>query len=295
MSGAQSDAVSVVLVSYHTGPSLFATLDRIAGDPSVGEIVLVDNGNDAASLARLADRASHDPRLTLITGHGNVGFAAGCNLGARQTSRPFLLLLNPDCLVPEGGLALLLDRVSSCAEPWIATLRLMNADGTEQRGCRRNLATPFNCLGEALGLWRLPGFGAWRLNLTADALPQDLVQVPAISGAFMLMTRATYDALGGMDEGYFLHVEDLDFCWRLHGSGGRAWFLPKPAATHLKSTSAASPLGVERHKIAGFRRYFFRHFRGRITAPALAAIWLVLAVGLLLKGLGASLLCRAKK
>ena len=57
-----------------------------------------------------------------------------------------------------------------------------------------------------LGAW----LGGWRLNLTQTDLPPDLAMVPAISGAFMLMPCATYASLGGMDDAYFLHVEDLD-------------------------------------------------------------------------------------
>jgi N-acetylglucosaminyl-diphospho-decaprenol L-rhamnosyltransferase len=294
MAGAPDDAVSVILVSYRTGPSLLAALDRVAGEQAAREIILVDNGNDAATRAELAARAAVDPRFVLVEGQGNVGFAAGCNLGARRATGRYLLLLNPDCLLPPGGLAALLERGRDLPPPWIATLRLLESDGAEQRGCRRNLATPFNCLAEALGLWRLPGLDGWRLNLAGSALPPDLAQVPAISGAFMLMPRASYLALGGMDEGYFLHVEDLDFCWRLNEQGGTAWFLPHPAATHLKGTSEAAPLAVERHKIAGFRRYFRSHFRDRVAPPLLESIWLALAAGLLLKGLFVSLRRRAR-
>src|SRR5690348_8835055 len=94
-----SGTVSVLMVSYHTGPSLFVALDRIAGEPETGEIILVDNGNDDATRAALARRAAAEPRLRLISGQGNVGFARACNLAAARATRPILLLLNPDCLV----------------------------------------------------------------------------------------------------------------------------------------------------------------------------------------------------
>ena len=231
--GSQAGEIAVLIVSYRTGPSLFAALDRIGAEPEVGEIILVDNGNDAATRAELERRAAAEPRLRLISGQGNVGFARACNLGALRATRPFLLLLNPDCLIEPGALGHLLGRVRDVTPPWIATLRLIGPNGAEQRGCRRNLATPGNCLSEALGLWRLPGLAGWRLNLADSPLPADLARVPALSGAFMLMPRASYEALGGMDEGYFLHVEDLDLCARLAAAGGSAWFLPGARAMHL--------------------------------------------------------------
>jgi GT2 family glycosyltransferase len=272
--------ISVVIVSYCTGASLHACLDRVLAEPTVGEVVLVDNGNDPATVDALTSRAAAAPRLRILSGHGNIGFAAGCNRGARAATGRFLLLLNPDCLIARGSLAALLAAVGATPEPWIATVRVLDETGAEQRGGRRNQGTPGQCLVEALRLNRvLTG-----LNLNHAPLPAKLAAVPAISGAFMLMPRATYAALGGMDEGYFLHVEDLDFCLRLQRAGGRAYFAPDLTCTHVKGTSAASALFVERHKVRGFRRFFRTHFAASHPRVVLEAAWLLLAGGLLVRG-----------
>jgi GT2 family glycosyltransferase len=273
-------SISVVVVSYRTGATLMACLDRVLADPAVGEVVLVDNGNDAETIAALTRRAAAAPRLRVLSGHGNVGFAAGCNRGARATSGSHLLLLNPDCLIEPGSLAALLAAVGAPPHPWIATVRVLDEGGAEQRGGRRNEGTPGQCLVEAL---RLGGVFTG-LNLHRAPLPDRLIAVPAISGAFMLMPRPTWDALGGMDEGYFLHVEDLDLCARLRRAGGVAYFAPDLACTHVKGTSAASSLFVERHKVQGFRRFFRTHFAASHPRVVREAIWLVLAGGLLLRG-----------
>src|SRR3954465_1406083 len=94
--------ITVIIVSYRTGPSLFLALDRVAAESDVGEIILVDNGNDAATRAELTRRAAAEPRLVVISGQGNVGFARACKLAAARATRPYLLLLNPDCLVEPG-------------------------------------------------------------------------------------------------------------------------------------------------------------------------------------------------
>src|SRR5262249_36616373 len=159
--------------------------------------------------------------------------------------------LNPDCLIEPGSLVALREAVGDPKKPWIATVRVLDEDGTEQRGSRRNEGTPGQCVVEALRL----GGVLTGLNLNRMPLPSTLTAVPAISGAFMLMPRATFEALGGLDEGYFLHVEDLDFCLRLRRAGGVAYFAPQLRGTHVKGTSAAPALAVERHKVRGFRRF----------------------------------------
>lgn len=280
-------SVSAVVVSYRTGPSLWTCLERLRADPAVRDVVVVDNGNDAPTVARLAAEAAAGA-LRLVSGHGNVGFATGCHLGVDATAGEHVLLVNPDCLVEPGSIGALRDAVLAEAAPaalWIATVRLLEPDGREQRGCRRNAGTPGQCLAEALQLhrWLPAALRPARLNLDEAPLPDRITTVPAISGAFMLMPRATWTAVGGMDRGYFLHVEDLDFCRRLADRGGRAFFVPWLSATHVKGTSAASPLFVERHKIAGFRRYFRAHavsWPGRLAAEL---AWVALAAGLLLR------------
>lgn len=274
--------VGAVVVSYFTGPSLLESLRRLLDDPAVEQVALVDNGNRPETIAGIA--ALGDGRVRILTGHGNVGFAAGCNIGAAALTTEYLLLLNPDCLIGAGCIGPLIAAVGPRPHPWIATPRLLGSDGREQNGARRNAGTPLQCLVEALRLDRVvPGLP--RVNLAHQPLPPSLVAVPAISGAFMLMPRQTWDRLNGMDPGYFLHVEDLDFCRRLANAGGAAYFWPAASATHLKSTSQASPWFVERCKIAGFWRFFRRHYGGLRWLPVSLLAWFVLSGGLMVRTL----------
>lgn len=264
-------ACSVVLVSYRTGPVLLECLASVLRQDAVREVVLVDNGNPPELVAEVGRLAAADTRLVVITGHGNVGFARGCNLGVARTTRPTLLLLNPDAVLGPGVIRAALDALAGREDVALATVRLLNTDGTEQRGCRRNLLTPWNCVVEQLRLASLvPGLSG--VNLNTAPVPEHPVEVPCISGAFMLMPRATWERTGGMDEGYFLHVEDVDFCLRLRRDGGRILYIPGISVTHVQGTSRASPLLVEWHKARSLVRYFFIHFRSGWQAPAVALI-----------------------
>ncbi|MGE0744759.1 MAG: glycosyltransferase family 2 protein [Rhodospirillales bacterium] len=270
-------AVSAVMVSYHTGAVLAQSVAAVLAQPEVAELIVVDNGNPLDVVAWLQRLAREDSRVTLVTGHGNVGFAAACNLAATRARGRFLLLVNPDCIVPPGALGALLAETARLHGPWLAGCRLVNPDGSDQRGSRRALLTPLSALSETLRLDRLfprnPRFR--RLNLHEGPTPAETTQVPAISGAFMLLPTADYLALGGMDDGYFLHVEDLDFCWRFTAAGGRIWFVPAATVTHHQGSSRAAAVGIEWHKARGFVRYFRKNFRAA-QPPALLALLVVL-------------------
>jgi GT2 family glycosyltransferase len=267
--------VSVIMVSYRTGPALAESIADVLAQSVPVELVLVDNGNPAEEIARLAALAEHESRVRLLTGHGNVGFARGCNLGARAASGTCLLVLNPDCRLPPGALAALHRHARGLARPWMIGARLLDADGGEARGARRGLLTPTTALVEALHLGSL--FPRTRLERGAAPVGAALAPMPAISGACMFLPAEDFRAIGGFDEDYFLHVEDLDFCLRFRRAGGGIFFAPDVTVTHLGGTSAASTAFIERHKARGFQRYFRKNFAGRTPAPVLwaldAAVW----------------------
>ena len=268
--------VSVVMVSYRTGPVLAQAIDAVLAPDQAGvsELILVDNGNPPEVTAALARRAEAEPRLRLVSGHGNVGFARGCNLGAREARGRYLLLLNPDCCLKPGAVPALLAEAAALGDDWMLGCRVCNPDGTEQRGSRRALLTPATALVETFRLDLLSPqlLRRHRLSQHDAPLPADTRRVPAISGACMLLPAETYRAAGGMDDGYFLHVEDLDLCLRLHRAAIPTYFVPNAEAVHHAGSSRAHPLLVEWHKTRGLIRYFGLHYR--------ALPWLALLVPL---------------
>lgn len=295
-SGATS--VSVVIVSYRTGPVLWRCLDSALRAPEVGEVIVVDNGNPPATRERLAALAGTSARLSVLTGHGNVGFSAGCNRGAASTRLPFLMILNPDAiLAPDAVGRLLAEGLAAGGDrPWLIGGKLLNPDGTEQAGARRRTLTPWVALVEMLRLDRLapqhPYFR--RFNQHEEPCPARTVSMPVISGACMLMPRADYERLGGMDEGYFLHAEDIDFCLRFGAAGGQVLYAPAAEVTHFKSSSQTSRVGVEVRKAQSLNRYFRRHFSGGVypfgfLTLVSALVWLGVGARALRIGVGRGL------
>ena len=264
-----SGLTSVVMVSYHTGPVLFEAIASILAQTEPVQLCLVDNGNPPDVVERLQGMAAADARIKFITGQGNVGFSRGCNAGARFAEGEWLLFLNPDSMLPVDALPKLKHYTKIIRRPFMIGARLLDGDGKDQRGCRRALLTPKTAFIEALHLHRL--FPKERLNFNDEPVPVSIVPMPAISGAFMFFAREDFWRVDGFDEGYFLHVEDMDMCLRFRRAGGEIYFAPDVIVTHIGGTSKATKAFIEQHKANGFVRYFHKNF-SNYPAPFL---WLL--------------------
>lgn len=275
LAGKKMSGVSAVIVSYFTGPLLARSIASLKAQPEISEIFVVDNGNwDGAVDDAVAATQGGTP-VHVITGHGNVGFATACNLGAKRAKGEFLLFLNPDAMMPSGGVATFLEDAKDLQRPWMIGPKLVDPDGGEQQGSRRATLTPWRAFVEATSLYRFaprhPYFR--RFNLHNEPCPQKLCKLPTISGACFFLPREDYFSVGGMDERYFLHVEDVDFCLRFTNAGGSIYFSPTVCVAHFKSSSRVSPLRVERRKTTSMLRYFRQHFTLDYPAPFLWLVW----------------------
>ncbi len=255
-------SVSVVMVVYMTGEALEQSLACALADPLVDELVVVDNGSAPREAARLAEAARRDRRVVVIEGHGNIGFAKGANLGARRARGDILVFLNPDAFLQPDCVAALAREIDRLPVPSIVGSRVLNADRTEQRGARRGEITPVSALLSLSRLTQVKGLERYEVHWEGEASPEHAVQVPTISGACFCMRREDFEAVGGFDEKYFLHVEDVDLCWRVRSQGGEVLFHPKAEVVHLGHTSQTSPLKVEWHKGVGLARYFRKRASG---------------------------------
>jgi GT2 family glycosyltransferase len=269
-------AVSVVMVVYMTGEALEQSLACVLADPLVDELVVVDNGSQPREAERLRALAERDGRVTLLAGHGNIGFARGANLGAARARGDLLVFLNPDAFLQPGCVAELVREIEDRPVPCIVGGRVLNADRTEQRGGRRGDITPVSALVSLSGLARvIPALRRFEVHWEQDELPDHAAPAPTISGACFCMRREDFAAVGGFDEGYFLHVEDVDLCWRVRQQGGTVLFHPRAEVIHIGGTSQTSPLKVEFHKGVGLARYFRKRaggLRQRLLAWVLSPV-----------------------
>lgn len=276
---ARKRPISVVMVSYMTGPALMEAIFAVLADRDIHELIVVDNGNTEPARARLSELTANRNRVRFIQGHGNIGFARACNYGAAMATGHYLLFLNPDAIISKGAARELANAGDCLVEPWITGGLLRDIEGKEQKGARRSALTPASAVvGFLPFLEKFPGLRS--VHRDRDPMPVAPTQIETISGACLMTDRPSFDKMGGFDEKYFLHVEDIAICRRARQLGGQVGFVPGATVMHYGSTSNAPKIWVEREKLKGFLRYFWSYTPGIMPKilTVLAAPFMALAV-----------------
>jgi GT2 family glycosyltransferase len=257
--------VSAIIINYNAGNILQQAVQTLLGSKEVTEVFVVDNASMDNSMAPIDRLAKSSCVLKCIHNTNNVGFAKACNMALDAASNDFLLLLNPDCIMKPEAIKTLLARMDDFPQAGMVGPLLLNPDGTEQAGGRRAVPTPWLSFIRAFGLVR---FKDRYPNLFPDfllhekPLPDKPVEVEAISGSCMLVRRSALEDVGNMDEGYFLHCEDLDWCIRFRRNNWKIFFVPDASVVHFQRTcSKARPVFVEWHKHKGMMRFYDKFFR----------------------------------
>jgi N-acetylglucosaminyl-diphospho-decaprenol L-rhamnosyltransferase len=262
--------VSAVIVNYKARDYLLRCVASLRAD-GVQEIVVVDNDSDDGSQAALAavDAAAFVPS------GANLGFGSAANIGAAATSGRLLLIMNPDAVVVPGAVPALAAALDADGGLAVVGPRVENPDGTCYPSARR-----FPALGVAvghafLGLVR-PDNRFTRRYKMLDVDRNLAADVDWVSGTCMLARRSAFEAVGGFDEAYFMYVEDVDLCWRLHRAGWRVGY--EPGARVVHKVGASSDLAPYR-MIAAHHRSLLRFAARTSTGPRRLLLPMV-AVGL---------------
>jgi len=231
--------VSIVIVSYNARADLECCLESLhASPPSAShEIILVDNQSSDGS----AEAAARWPDVRVIQSGANLGFARATNIGIRASSGRDLLLLNSDTVVPAGAVDRLLAELHR--DPGVAVVgpRLVDATGRAELSYGRMIG-PFNELRQKIRNHR---------PALVDRLTRRRHSPDWVSGACLLVRRMDAEAVGLLDERFFMYAEDVDFCAAIRARGRRIVFTPEVEVVHLRGRSAASAPAATR---AAYRR-----------------------------------------
>jgi len=229
--------LSVLIVNYNVRDFLQQTLRSLdkAREGLKSEIIVVDNASGDGSIEMLR---SQFPKVHLIANNSNLGFAVANNQALRVARGEYCLLINPDTVIQENTLRVMLDFFREHPDVGLAGCKILNPDGTFQLACRRSFPTPWVAFTKIFGLAALMPhsklFG--RYNLTYRD-PEESCEVDAVSGSFMMIRKRVYQEIGGLDEQFFMYGEDLDWCFRIQHGGWKVYYVSTTSIIHYKGES----------------------------------------------------------
>lgn len=260
--------ISVVIVNWNTCVLLakcIAAVEREAASV-LHDIWVVDNGSRDDSVAMLR---RNFPHVHVIESQVNLGFAGANNLAMQRSEGCYLLLLNTDAIVTPGSILALLDLAERTPRAGIIGAHLLNPDGSFQAS-----HTDFPTLWQEFLILTTIGRrlrGSWYPSHGPEEAkgPQ---RVDYVQGACMLVRRDALAEVGGLDEGYFMYAEEVDWCRRMANRGWGVWYQPAAKVLHIGGASSAKRKTSREADLYRSRVRYFRIHHGWLQAEVLKAM-----------------------
>jgi GT2 family glycosyltransferase len=271
--------LSIIIVNYNVKEFLENALNSIK-KATVGinaEIFVVDNASEDGSVEMVRQKF---PEVNLIVNKENVGFARANNEALKLAKGKYILLINPDTIVQEDTFKVLISFLESHPECGMVGCKVLNPDGTLQLACRRSFPTPWVAFTKMVGLARIfPKSKIFaQYNLTYLD-PDEIVEVDAVSGSFMMIRREVYEKVGGLDEDFFMYGEDIDWCYRIKKAGWKIYYVPTTQIIHFKGESTKRS-SIDEVKVFydAMRIFVKKHFK------EFALLSVILRIGIFVRG-----------
>jgi GT2 family glycosyltransferase len=272
---ARTRPVSIIIVNFNGGPLILEAVEAALASSIPVELLISDNGSTDGSLNAVYQAFGKDRRVHIISNGSNLGFSRANNIALKKAKGQYVLLLNPDCIIKPNTLTEMIDVMDANPDAGMSGCLIRNPDGSEQPGCRRAVPTPWRAFIRVLHLNKFfPNYARFRTFLLhQEPLPTATDNVEAISGAFMLVRREAIDQVGFLDENYFMHCEDIDWCMRFSQAGWKILFVPTSEVTHYKGAcSKDRPIRVLYHMHRGMIRFYRKYFRKQYPMPLMAIV-----------------------
>jgi GT2 family glycosyltransferase len=255
--------LEVAIVSHGAEGLLRNCLRSLREHPPRGEtrVTVVDSGSPDST----PDMVEREFPAVRLLRRDNIGFSAANNLVLRESEARAVLLLNPDTEVYAGTLDAALARLWSAQRIGMVGVKLVTETGELDHACKRSFPTPLSALAHFTGIGRSAGAAGALSQYRATQLGDDEPgEVGAVNGAFMLCRAEAVREVGLLDEGYWLYMEDLDWCRRFWDAGWKVFYEPAGTALHVKGGSSGARR-APKQEIA-FHRGMARFYR-RFDAP----------------------------
>ncbi len=263
---------SIIILSYNTASLLESCLISLFKHITTSdcEVIVVDNDSTDDSV-RMVKKAF--PQVRLIENKDNVGFAAGCNIGAKKAKGEFLLFLNSDTELFENTPEKMMRVFRSYENAAVVGGMLENKDGTLQRshGSFYDLGNVVNML--------FGGDKAEMKRFTNNAVQS----VDWVNGGLMMVKKDIFEKLGGFDTDYFMYVEDMEFCYRMYLHGYGVYIDPSSSVTHIGQGSSDRTFAIT--QIYKGLLLFYKKHKNKLQYIVLLFLLRVKAYGCILIGI----------
>jgi len=284
-------SMHVVIVNYNAGAWLVRALNS-ALKFTAGSVSVVDNASSDNSIDQARLTFGEEKRLNWVMNPVNRGFAAANNQILAEANEDFVILLNPDCELNADTLKPILQAFKDHQEVALASCQIFNEDGTPQLTSKRRFPTPWSALVRLLKLNRWfpnnPRFSDFNYGdgLYTKGAPIEFVE--AISGAFMVVRQSALATVGLLDEDYFMHCEDLDWCKRFAAADYKVAFVPQASVIHAKGISSSTqPVRVLWWLHLGMNRFFDKFYLAQTRWPMGVLVKLGIVISFSVRSLAA--------
>jgi len=256
---ADRDSLAIIIVTYNSIDEIGACMRSIIGHtaPFPTTITVVDNASQDGTVGFIRTTF---PSVAVIESGGNVGFARANNLGIRATDSDYVLLMNPDTEAPPGAIQTLVRGLASHPDAAIAGARLINETGFPELSWGAPI-TPWNEFKQMV-LSRLYYDRVRTVVRKIDRLSRQAREVAWVSGACMVIRRADLDAVGLLDERFFMYTEDVDLCVEMAKRGRRVWYIAGAELLHHRGRSAPHNPQLELMRQRSHLAYYEKHLPG---------------------------------
>lgn len=254
--------ISVIVLNFNTKELTINCLNSViekTKDVSF-EIIVVDNNSTDGSKTTLEKYAKAEGKVKLILNDKNTGFTGGNNLGMREATGRYVLLLNSDTFLSENSLKKMVEFMDKNPKVGVSTCKLLNADGTNQGSGGYFPYLP------RLFTWMffvddIPLLSDWTKSVhpkPTSKLFDVKHEQDWVTGAFFLIRAETAREVGLLDEDFFMYVEDLEYCYRVKNKGWRIFYTPETSITHIGGASGESANTIVR-EIGNLKMFYKKH------------------------------------
>jgi len=253
---ADRDSLAIIIVTFNSAEEIDGCLQSLVGhtNPFPTTITVVDNGSTDGTADHVRQRW---PSVQVLESGGNLGFAKANNIGIRASRSDYVLLMNPDTVAPPGAIQTLIRGLASHPDAAVAGARLLNERGFPELSWGLPI-TPLNEVRQMV-FSRLYHRKVRRVVRKVDQLSRQAREVPWVSGACMVIRRVDLEAIGLLDERYFMYNEDVDLCVEMKKRGRITLYIAGAEVLHYRGRSAPKNPELERRRQLSHVAYYEKH------------------------------------